>query len=220
MSTISTFSSRFKGGVRPNLFKAEITIPPSIGAMPQDFIFHCKGTSLPTSTIGNIDVNFLGRQLKVPGDRTFADWTVTVFNDENMNIRHTMEGWMASLQNHGANFQDSSNPTDVYGTGTVTQLARDGDAISTYSLSIYPTEVAAIDVAWESNDAVEEYTVTFAVNYWIPRRGGANFGTGGADDIQWNLGIGNNGITGNIGGRIGQLFGNFGFGQGGGGFPR
>ena len=218
MATISNFSSQFRGGVRPNLFRADIQVPSSIGFLGREFSFHCKGTSLPVSTIGNIDVNFLGRQLKVPGDRTFADWTITVFNDVNMDIRHTFEGWMASIQNHGANIQDSVNPQNIYGRGTVTQLRRDGGSVSTYDLEIYPTEVAAIDVAWESNDAVEEYTVTFAVNYWIPRRGGANFTVGGGDNVNWNISAGSSGISGNIGGRIGRLFGSCGFGRGGFGF--
>ena len=185
MSTISSFSSRFKGGVRANQFTATIAIPPGIGQMGPDFSFHCKGTSIPASTIGNIPVPFLGRQLMVPGDRTYADWTVTVFNDVTMDIRHTFEGWMAQLQNHGANFQNSTKNEDVYGMGTVTQLNRTGKAISSYSIEIYPTEVAAIDLAWDSNDAVEEYAVTFAVNHWVA--GPGTVSTASGSDPKWGV---------------------------------
>ena len=66
MATISDFSSKFRGGVRPNLFACNITIPGAVGQLSREFSFHCKGTSMPASTIGNIDVGFLGRQLKVP----------------------------------------------------------------------------------------------------------------------------------------------------------
>ena len=211
MSTISNFSSRFKGGVRANQFTATIAIPPGIGQMGPDFSFHCKGTSIPASTIGNIPVPFLGRQLMVPGDRTYADWTVTVFNDVTMDIRHTFEGWMAQLQNHGANFQNSTKNEDVYGMGTVTQLNRTGKAISSYSIEIYPTEVAAIDLAWDSNDAVEEYSVTFAVNYWIPTRGLASTVVGGQDSIQWNISAGSSGISAGVSGKIGDLNAAFSF---------
>ena len=211
MSTISSFSSRFKGGVRANQFTAKITIPPGIGQMGPDFSFHCKGTSIPASTIGNIPVPFLGRQLMVPGDRTYADWTVTVFNDVTMDIRHTFEGWMAQLQNHGANFQNSTKNEAVYGTGSVTQLNRTGEAISSYSIEIYPTEVAAIDLAWDSNDAVEEYAVTFAVNYWIPTRGLASTKVSGQDSVQWNISAGSSGISGGVSGQIGDLNAAFSF---------
>ena len=205
MATISDFSSKFRGGVRPNLFACNITIPGAVGQLSREFSFHCKGTSMPASTIGNIDVGFLGRQLKVPGDRSYGDWSITVFNDIDMAMRHTFEGWMAKIQNHGANIQHSTAHNDIYGQGTVTQLRRDGTAISTYALEIYPTEVAAIEVAWETNDAVEEYGVTFAVNYWVPKSGGSNFTSGGSDSTEWNINVGSSGISGSVSGALGSL---------------
>ena len=32
---------------------------------------------------------------------------------------------------------------------------------------IFPTEVSTIDLSYESGDAIEEYSVTFQVQYWI-----------------------------------------------------
>ena len=179
-TSIHQFSSKFKGGVRANLFMCRVQPPHR--AMPE-FEFHCKGTSMPASTIGNIDVPFRGRQLKVPGDRTFADWTVTVFNDRNMYIRGVFEEWMAKIQDHWQNRQANMNP---YGKASIMQLDREGNAIRTYHItSLYPTEVAAIDVAWDSNDAVEEYSVTFAVNHWTSNERYNNFGSG--KDPEWGV---------------------------------
>ena len=173
-TSIHDFSSKFKGGVRANLFQCRVQPP---NRMARDFEFHCKGTSMPASTIGNIDVPYRGRQLKVPGDRTFADWTVTVFNDSGMYIRGVFEEWMAKMQDHWENKQDMS--MTPYGKATVTQLRRDGGSERTYNItSMYPTEVAAIDVAWDSNDAVEEYAVTFAVNHWIAGPGTVSTASG------------------------------------------
>ena len=164
MPNINDFSSKFRGGVRPNLFTCQMYPPSGMGT--SEFSYLCKGTSMPVSQIGNIDVPYQGRQLKVPGDRTFADWTVTVFNDPEMLIRGSFEEWMRDMQAHEENVQYSS-AADVYGQAEVYQLSRDGNIIRTYKMtSIYPTEVAAIDVAWDSNDQVEEYAVTFAVNHW------------------------------------------------------
>ena len=171
-TNIHEFQSKFKGGVRPNLFVCRVQ--PASGVLP-NFEFHCKGTSLPASTIGNIDVPYHGRQLKVPGDRTFADWTVTVFNDSGMIIRGYFEEWMAKIQSHEENTASLSNP---YGNANVTQLDRSGSDMRTYIISsMYPTEVAAIDLAWDSNDAVEEYAVTFAVNHWFAGPGAVSAGT-------------------------------------------
>ena len=198
--TIHTFAGSFRGGVRANLFECNIT-PPFASAKFKDFKFHCKGTSMPASTVGNIDVPYRGRQLKVPGDRTFADWTVTVFNDADMLIRGVFEQWMAKIQDHWANRQDTS--MSPYGKGTVTQLNRSGNTIRSYNItSMYPTEVAAIDVAWDSNDAVEEYAVTFAVNHWTAQNGDS---TGKADgnNPEWGVSIetgsGGTSASGNVG---------------------
>ena len=181
-TSIHDFSSRFKGGVRANLFNCRITTPNRGGLA--DFEFHCKGTSMPASAVGNIDVPYRGRQLKVPGDRTFADWTVTVFNDRGMYIRGVFEEWMAKLQDHWENKQDMS--MSPYGKASVTQLKRDGGSERTYNItSLYPTEVAAIDVAWDSNDAVEEYSVTFAVNHWVA--GPGTVSTASGSDPKWGV---------------------------------
>ena len=185
MATITDFSKQFRGGVRANLFGVEIWHAPEL--MDQKLTFHCKGASIPASTIGNIDVPYRGRQLKVPGDRTYADWTATMFNDENMTLHGKFEEWMHNIQNHGANIQ-KTDPARVYGNGTVIQYNRKGAAIQSYSIEMYPTEVAAIDLAWDSNDAVEEYAVTFAVNWWIPKPGW-NFTKSGDDAIDWHLGV-------------------------------
>jgi len=176
-TSIHDFSAQFKGGVRANLFKCTVSPPTHRAGVEKMFSFHCKGTSMPASNIGNIDVPYRGRQLKVPGDRTFADWTTTVFNDRGMYLRGVFEEWMGMLQDHWENKQANINP---YGSGKVEQLARDGTTIRTYNItSMYPTEVAAIDVAWDSNDAVEEYAVTFAVNHWIAGTGSRANASGG-----------------------------------------
>ena len=164
---------------------------------------------MPASSVPAIDVNYLGRQLKVPGDRTYADWTVTVYNDVNMSIRHAFEGWMFLIQNHAANYQalDGSTPArNPYGQGTVTQLGRDGTTVSSYFMEVMPTEVAAIDLAWDSNDAVEEYSVTFAVNYWVTKNTGANTSIKGDDALSWHISGDEGGVTGgSVEAKIGDL---------------
>ena len=38
-------------------------------------------------TIGNIDVKFRGRDIKIAGDRTIDAWTVTAYNDTNFRLK-------------------------------------------------------------------------------------------------------------------------------------
>ena len=46
-----------------------------------------------------------------------------------------------------------------------------GDVLYTYTVrDIWPSEIGSIDLSYESSDAIEEFTVTFQVNYM--ERGG------------------------------------------------
>ena len=204
MPNINDFSSQFRGGVRPNLFEVHM-FPSTVGMA--EFAYLCKGTSMPVSQVGNIDVPYQGRQLKVPGDRTFADWTVTVFNDPVMSVRSRFEGWMRDIQDHNNNYQRIGSE-DVYGRAIVNQLDRKGVPIRSYTMiDIYPTEVAAIDLAWDSNDQVEEYAVTFAVNGWesMPGAGG---GTSSGSNIWGGVQIRNGEVDLNLGGMMKTALGN------------
>ena len=45
--------------------------------------------------------------------------------------------------------------------------AKDGSTIATYRFyGLFPTELGAIELSWDANDQIEEYTVTFAYDYW------------------------------------------------------
>ena len=198
MATISDFKNNFRGGVRANLFQVTI-VAPVIGMM--DLQFLGKAASIPASTIGNIDVPFRGRQLKVPGDRTFADWTVTILNDPEWSYRTAIESWMDKINNHSQN-QSSINASDIYGQATVSQLNRTGGIIRTYRIQdIYPIEAAAIELSMDANDAVEEFTVNFAINNFTVDGSGIDGGQqgGGVDiSISGSLNLGGVSISGGI----------------------
>ena len=192
IKTLSRFKSRLNGGgARPNLFEANITFPNSPnGALitpagktaewlpeaQEDFQFFCKATSMPAATIGVVDIPFRGRILKVAGDRTFEPWSVTVINDESFDIRQTFEQW-AELINGIEDGSGAVAPSEYMGSGTIRQLGRTdigsrevgstaSGVLYTYTVQdIWPSEIGSIDLSYESSDAIEEFTVTFQVNY-------------------------------------------------------
>jgi hypothetical protein len=159
------FSSQLTAGsmnyARPNLF--EVTL-----SLDGDEKFVCKAASLPATTVGVIEVPYQNRKLKVPGDRTFQDWTVTIINDENMAVRHALLAWQAEIQGFDKFGSDGSTPDDHHSFLTVTPLDRTIDgAISNSEVNLYgwPSEIGSIDLSWETTDAVQEYTVTFAITH-------------------------------------------------------
>ena len=158
------------GGVRPTMFQVELRFPDAVTIDPtqttNEGTFLIKSSQLPASNIGQIPVPFRGRQLKVSGDRTFDDWAVQVTNDVSFNLRKAFEKWAELIQNH--NYALGANTLeDYYATAIVRQLDREGSQLRSYKFEgIWPSSVDAIELAFDSTDTVEEYGVTFAVQYW------------------------------------------------------
>lgn len=186
--TLSNFKSRLAGGgARNNLF--EVTLPSFPGAA-SDFwgegenesntkmSFLCKAAVLPASNVPEIPVAFRGRILKVAGDRTFDPWTVTIINDEDFGLRTSFEAWMNKL----SKLNDATgvtNPNSYMTNAYVKQLGRGKERFSTENVGnessvlrtykfydIWPTNVSEITLGYDQSDSIEEFTVTFAVQYF------------------------------------------------------
>ena len=158
------------GGVRPTMFQVEMAFPDAVVVDPtqadNEGTYLIKASQLPASNVGFVEVPFRGRKLKVAGDRTFEDWTVTVTNDVSFGLRKGFEKWSEVIQN--MNFALGANElNDYFATATVRQLDRDGNQLRAYKFEgIWPTEVAAIGLDFDSTDTVEDFDVTFKVQYW------------------------------------------------------
>ena len=172
-------ASMVTDGARSSLFDVQMTFPlavgtggtapGSFGSAQQQVTFRARGTSLPGDSISSIGVNYFGREIKLAGNRSFTDWSITVIQDEDFNLRNAFERWMSGINSHVANLRlpamlpgDGGYQQDAY----VTQYSKTGDIIKVYKLvGCFPTDVSAIDVDW-SNDGIEEFTVAFAYQWW------------------------------------------------------
>ena len=164
---VDDFKSKLRGGgARPNLFKATLNFPAYAGGDVELSSFLCKTAALPVSEMALVTVQFRGRQLKIAGDRTFANWTVTIINDTDFSVRDAMERWMNGINAHSAN-TGLNNPVDYEADLSVDQLDRNGDVLKTYNFrGCFPTNIGEIALSYETNDAIEEFTVEFAIQYW------------------------------------------------------
>ena len=185
--TISNFKSALiGGGARPNLFEVELTTLPNGVAWDADkFRYMCKASSLPASNIAAIDVPFRGRIFKVAGDRTIETWSVTVINDEDFKLRNAFEEWMEQIAKLDNNL-GATLPESYMTNATVFQLGRGSTKSSSNSegnnnavlkeyefIDIFPTSISAIDLSYDSSDAIEEFTVDFNVqSYRLSGAGG------------------------------------------------
>lgn len=164
---VNEFKTRLVGeGARATLFNAYIFFPPAVaaGVGAEDFTFTCKAAQLPSQQIGTIELPYFGRRIKVPGDRTFIEWTVTVINDETFSVRSLFQQWSSAINSHVGNLRSRSS---IYARGIVVQYSKVGDMIKQYTMvDLWPSDISPIDVSWENNDTVEEFTVTLQYNWW------------------------------------------------------
>ena len=186
--TLSQFKSTLLGGgARPNLFEVELTtLPTGITWDAEVFRYLCKAAALPASNIAQIDVPFRGRIFKVAGDRTFDVWQITVINDEDFKIRTAFEEWMDQISKLDNNM-GATDPSAYMTNATVYQLGRGSQKASTDNsgsanavlkeyefVDIFPTAISAIDLSYDTSDAIEEFTVDFQVQSFTMKSGGPN----------------------------------------------
>jgi hypothetical protein len=171
---IQTFLANFAGGgARNNLYRVILTFPQGIGgdslAASTKAGFLCKAAAIPSSNIGVIDVPYMGRQVKIAGDKVWDDWNITVLNDTDFVTRNQFERWSNAMNGHVSNVstEGMENPLAYMANATVQQLGRYDQVIATYKVTgIFPSQVAEIQLGSDANDQIQEFSVTFACNGW------------------------------------------------------
>ena len=166
---------------RPNLFQVDLAFPSGI-LQNADLVnlgkFTVRAANLPSSQIGVIEVPFRGRTLKVAGDRTFDDWTVTIINDEDFKLRTAFERW-SNVMSQLDDATGVTNPTSYMTDGYVQQLGRGGQiaaasndggessVLRSYKFfDVFPITVGEIALSYDTTDALEEFDVTFRYQYF------------------------------------------------------
>ena len=170
-SNVSSFLTQVKQGVRPNMFQVDITFPGTVEADQTLVSYMCKSAALPASNVGVIEVPFRGRTVKIAGDRTFDNWSATFINDKEMKSRAYFEQWLNQINTHKANTGEIQDPTAYGRSVVIRQLEKDnspaGSELRSYKLwYAFPISTSAIDLAYDSNDQIEEFSVEFQYSYW------------------------------------------------------
>lgn len=193
LRTITGFKERLAGGgTRPNLFEVSIpTFPTNLGITwgqeeARTLNFLCKAAAIPGSTVNPIDVPFRGRSFKVSGDRTIEPWTITVINDEDFKLHNAFLQWQNGI-NKLENATGATSPSAYMVNAYVDQLGRGADvgrfstrnsstggAVGNVSIrplrrfklyDIWPSVVGEIALSYEQDNAIEEFSVEFQVQY-------------------------------------------------------
>ena len=117
---------------------------------------------------------------------TISSWTVTVINDQDFGHYRNFQAWAQNIAQYGDS-AGLTDPSSYMGQATVYQLGRnvasqqtsnspatDSKILAQYRfVDIFPTAVGSIDLSYDSDNAIEEFTVDFQVQYWYPEAAGA-----------------------------------------------
>lgn len=159
---LTDLTRAFESGdfARPNLFEVEI---PFLG---NNFKLKCKAATMPPSIVEKIPVGYMNRKLNIAGDRTYDDWTITVYNDDAHSTRQKLLDWSHMTHGRGDEISGSS-PAEYKKTALVRQFHRNGKDVTHEETvqGIWPTNVGEVQLDWDSNNEVETFEVTFSVDW-------------------------------------------------------
>ena len=161
---VTNFNNQYTGDyARPNLFEVEIL--GLAGTDQYSSKMFVKGGSLPEATVGMVEVPYQNRKLKIPGDRTFADWTATIIQDEGYEVRNQLLDWQRDITGF-SEFKSTHTVSAAHRKITIQPYNRDGSQATMHQANVYgwPGTIGAVELSWET-EAVQEYTVTFQISW-------------------------------------------------------
>jgi hypothetical protein len=175
-SGINDFRNQFKG-TRNNRFAIQLGLPTEVGnGQELRLDLYGKATSLPTASIGVIPVPWMGRVIKFSGERTFADWTIQLYDENsagNSDVRSLMMKWlelMNTAETHDISYNKTSEAiiawNDLQGgqEGRHNSQTNWGKRVKLYNC--FPIDVGELQLSYDNVDQFSEFPVTFAYDYW------------------------------------------------------
>jgi len=167
---VSDFRGNFVGdGARPTLFGVNITSP--VGALDGNALqFICSASHLPASSVSAKTISYYGHDVHLAGNRTFDDWSITVYNDENFKIRNSFEIWLDAIDRHSGAGRGQGlgvGPSEYVVDASVHQFGKNGDILKEYVFyNLWPSSIGQITVDWNSKDDIETFEVTMKFDWF------------------------------------------------------
>lgn len=170
MANIADFKANMTGGgARPNQFRVDLQFPSyvtggRVAAVQGQFL--CKAAQLPASTLENLPIQYRGRAVNFAAERTFAPWTITVYNDTDFGIRNAIERWQNGIQEY-ATTEGRTNPADYQADLIVTQLDRNGAGVKQYKfVDAFPLSIGIVQLDYDTTNAIETFDVEWQYNFF------------------------------------------------------
>ena len=159
MFNIEDFKANFLGGDRPNKFEVEVP------GLPDKARFLIKSSSLPGATLGEIPIKYQGVEAKFAGDKTFADWEVTLILDEDYAGFNEIEAWHNLIKENDSGI-GANNHSQYKKNCNLIHYSQSGEVIATYKLNgAWPKVIPDTPVSWDNVDTAMEINITFSYDW-------------------------------------------------------
>jgi len=162
---VDSYRANFNGGARAYLFYYKPVFPSSIAANSDEATYLVRSTSLPETSIDDIQLAWQGFDFKVAGKYTYTDWTVTFNCDAEANIQKYFHNWLSLIHDPTTNIY--TNPVNYMVDQQIDLLGLTGDPITKYKLfACWPKVIGNASLDYTTNDVVQ-FDITFAYLYHV-----------------------------------------------------
>ena len=153
------------GFAKPSLYRVT---PPTDSFVGVDQIL-IKSASLPAATLNTIELPYRGRKVKIPSNRTYEPWqiTVTYAVGGNTDIRANFQDWIDAIQSPKADDDDLTGWGEVWEVALLDPKnpANDIDDSKFKLYGCYPSELGTVSLDTETTDSLAEFTATIYYSY-------------------------------------------------------
>lgn len=167
--TINEFIEGFNGGTRLNRF--QVTSTCSRLSRP----YHVRAAQIPGSTINTIGLNWFGRTIEVPGERSYVPWAITILDDTGTSeVYNSFVAWQHAI---GSMSTDSFVKIRNSTTGAsndrgcdfkVVQFSTHDDTIEkSFTLfNVWPIQISALELDMSKDNFLGQFNVILTYTHF------------------------------------------------------
>ncbi len=168
---LDSFIKNLSNITRPNRFLVVVYPPTDLLAtsMTADVLqFYAQSAVIPDRTFGEIDFKYYGMTLKLAGNETLSDLTITFINNEEWSVRDFFESWANAIHSRFDSTKSYMNELFNGSSIFVHQLDGYGNTIASYQFrNIFPKVVSEMELNMETTDSISTFQVTFAYSHFL-----------------------------------------------------
>lgn len=168
--TLNSFIKNLSNVTKPNRFLVVIEPPKDmiITSITSEIMqFYAQSAVIPDRTFGEIDVKYFGMTLKVPGNESLSDLTVSFINDQEWKVRDFFEAWGNAIHDREDSTKGYMRDLFTGSSAIIHQLDGYGNIIATYQFyNVFPKVVSEMELNMETNDTISTFQVTFDYSHF------------------------------------------------------